>query len=56
MIHNVPAYAHDYPFYVVREVDGELWFWGAYRDVEQTWAIIETMNDARVVYNLTPRD
>lgn len=32
MIKNVPAYALGYPYFVAREVNGELWFWGAYRN------------------------
>ncbi len=30
----MPAYAHDFPFVVAREVDGEFWFWGAYESFE----------------------
>ena len=29
---NAPAYADDYEFVVVRELDGALWFWGAFED------------------------
>lgn len=32
MINNLPSYAKDYEFIVVRKVDGGLWFWGAYAD------------------------
>lgn len=31
-INNVPKYANDYRFFVVREVDDEYWFYGAYDD------------------------
>ena len=31
IIKNEPDYAHDYEFVVAREVDGEYWFYGAYR-------------------------
>lgn len=27
---NAPEYASHYEFVVVREIDGNLWFWGAY--------------------------
>ena len=27
---NVPAYAYGYRFWVAREVEGRLWFYGAY--------------------------
>ena len=30
-INNVAAYAEKYEFIVARPVDGEFWFWGAYR-------------------------
>ena len=32
MINNLPAYANNYNYLVVRRVDGELWFWGAWDD------------------------
>lgn len=31
-IRNCPEYAKDYEFVVVREVDNELWFYGAYEN------------------------
>ena len=31
-IQNMPEYADHYEFVVAREIDGELWFWGAYAD------------------------
>ena len=31
-INNCPSYAYDYEFIVVREVDNEYWFYGAYED------------------------
>lgn len=27
---NAPEYADHYEFVVVREINGDLWFWGAY--------------------------
>ena len=32
MINNLPTYANEYKYIVVRRVDGELWFWGAWND------------------------
>ena len=29
---NMPEYADHYEFVVVREIDGDYWFWGAYSD------------------------
>lgn len=34
-INNLPAYANNYKYIVVREVDGELWFWGAWNDANK---------------------
>ena len=31
-IKNMPNYANDYEFVVVRLADGDYWFWGAYAD------------------------
>ena len=31
-INNMPEYASHYEFMVVRDVNGELWFYGAYRN------------------------
>lgn len=32
MINNLPSYADEYAYIVVRRVNGELWFWGAWND------------------------
>ena len=29
---NAPEYADHYEFVVAREIDNDLWFWGAYAD------------------------
>lgn len=31
-INNLPIYAKGYNYIVARDVDGELWFWGAWDD------------------------
>ena len=31
-IKNMPEYANDYEFVVVRKVDDDFWFWGAYAE------------------------
>ena len=31
-INNLPEYAREYRYIVVQEIDGELWFWGAWND------------------------
>ena len=34
-VRNVPAYAYDHPYWVVREADGDLWFYGAYDTIDR---------------------
>lgn len=31
-IYNLPIYAKGYKYIVARDIDGELWFWGAWDD------------------------
>ena len=31
-IKNLPEYANDFEFVVVRKVDDDFWFWGAYAE------------------------
>ena len=33
-VYNVADYAKDYNYIVARNCDGELWFWGAWNDIE----------------------
>ena len=52
MINNVPEYANEYEYLVVRYVDGEAWFWGAYHarhDAEQAAAYLGDDEEAEVV-------
>ena len=35
MINNLPAYAKEYKYIVVRKIDKELWFWGAWNDMDK---------------------
>ena len=34
-VNDVPDYAKDSNYWVVRECDGEYWFWGAWNDRER---------------------
>ena len=34
-INNLPKYAEDKKYIVAREIEGELWFWGAYDDLDK---------------------
>lgn len=33
-VNNVPAYAYEQNYIVAREIDGELWFWGAWLNAD----------------------
>lgn len=44
MINNMPAYATDYEFLVVRKVDNDLWFWGAYNDHDKAYDAAEEID------------
>lgn len=48
-INNVPAYAEQYKYWVVRDCgkDG-LWFWGSYRSVNTARAICKTIGNGRL--------
>ena len=49
-INNLPSYASEYEFIVVRFVDGEPWFWGAWHDYEKAvQASMELGADAYVI-------
>lgn len=43
-IHNAPRYAEEYKYIVAREVNGDLWFWGAYSDVFKADQAAEEIN------------
>ena len=40
-IKNVPDYASEYPYIVAHEIEGELWFWGAYDDRDRANEVAE---------------
>ena len=33
-VNNIPDYAHEYAYTVVRMIDGEAWYYGSWRDIE----------------------
>ena len=43
-IHNAPRYAEEYKYIVAREVNGDLWFWGAYSNVFKADQAAEEIN------------
>lgn len=40
-IKNIPDYASEYPYIVAHEIEGELWFWGAYDDSDRANEVAE---------------
>lgn len=51
-IKNIPNYAKDMEFIVVRRVDGELWFFGGYdRNADKAFKVAKEI-DGIVVHNL----
>lgn len=47
-VNNVPNYAKG-KFIVAREVDGELWFYGAWSDEKEARSVSRVIDDAVVV-------
>lgn len=51
-INNLPDYAKNMEFIVVRKCDNELWFWGGFdRDVETAYRVAKEI-DGIVVHNV----
>lgn len=40
-INNLPKYAENYNFIVARRVEGELWFYGGYADVDKAISVAD---------------
>ena len=38
-VNNLPEYAKNYNWLVCRVVDGELWFWGAFKDHDKAFEV-----------------
>lgn len=43
-INNLPKYAENYSYIVVRRVDGELWFYGGYADVDKAISVADQID------------
>ena len=48
-INNMPEYAKDYKYIVVTNLDGDLWFWGAYNDRNKANEIALSRENGEVV-------
>jgi hypothetical protein len=48
-IENYPDYAKDYKFIVACEVNGKLWFYGAWNDDSKTYRIADSLGDNAIV-------
>ncbi len=51
-IHNQPQYAKDYEFMVLRKVDNEYWFYGAYEDGFKAEQIALSLEGGVIAHNL----
>ena len=43
-IKNKPNYAKEYSFIVAREIDNDLWYWGAYNDRNEANRVASEIN------------
>lgn len=50
-IKNLPEYANDYEFVVVRKIDDYFWFWGAYAEGYKAERIARDI-DGLIVHNV----
>ena len=48
-INNLPDYAKDYDFIVVRFCDNEFWFWGAYETFNRAQNVADEINGIVVI-------
>lgn len=48
---NMPEYANDYEFVVVRKIDDYFWFWGAYAEGYKAERIARDI-DGLIVHNV----
>lgn len=53
-INNLPEYAKDCKYIVVRLVDNEVWFWGAYEDLEKAYQSASEINGIVVLKGKEP--
>ena len=49
IIHNMPKYAEERNFIVARYVDGGLWFYGAWDEVEEAMRVSDELGNGLVV-------
>ena len=50
-IQNVPEYAKNYKYIVARQIDGKLYFWGAWNDKDKANNISHELRDGIVIVN-----
>ena len=53
-INNLPEYAKDCKYIVVRLVDNEVWFWGAYEDLAKAYQSASEINGIVVLKEKNP--
>lgn len=50
-VNNVPKYAKSKRFWVIREVDEEHWFYGAFDDVTEAFKSAKAVENALLIEN-----
>ena len=50
-VNNVPEYAHHHRYWVVRAVNGELWFYGAWDDEDRANEVAAELPNGALVFN-----
>ena len=51
-VNNVPEYAANYMYWVVRAVNGELWFYGAWNDENRANEVAAELFNGAIVVNM----
>ena len=50
-VNNIPNYARNKNYFVVREVDGELWFYSAYNDYSVAYSMTIAYDGFMIIVN-----
>ena len=50
-VKNLPEYANEYKYIVASQIDGDLWFWGAWNDMKKAINAAEEIGGEVVINN-----
>ena len=54
-VKNLPEYANKYKYIVASQIDGDLWFWGAWNNMKKAINAAEKIGGKVVMNNLKKR-